>query len=382
MMKKIIPLALALAVAITGFSITLPLIPFLVIELGGNLFQASAAAGVFSIASVFTSPLWGKLSDKIGRKSVLLISSFISIFTYYWLANATSIHEVFLARIFAGLTTGWMVAGQAYIADVTMDKDRVKGMGMYGAAFGLGFTFGPFLVFQLYDVLGMQSMFYISVVLHGVAFLILLIFLKEPEHKKELILPAKLLEIMKKPPLRKGFLLYFLIIFIFAGAESTMALWGGILFNFTAQNMGVLLSIAGVISVIIQGGLIGKLNEKLGRDRLLLLSSFFLFLGFYLFIIADHAYFAYAIIVCLSIGLSLASPSILAFISQHAPDNTRGKVMGLGQSVQGIARGIGTSFFGLILQYGGLTAPYYCAIAFLLIAIYMIFRMRQFTNKT
>ena len=131
---------LAALANVIGLGVIVPILPYFALHHGAGPLEATALFSVFSLAQLLTAPLWGRLSDKIGRTPVILISFAGSALGYLWLAFATDLQMIYLARIFSGVMNGWLATSQAYVADVTDDQGRAKGMGMLGAAFGLGFV--------------------------------------------------------------------------------------------------------------------------------------------------------------------------------------------------------------------------------------------------
>ncbi|MEE3095230.1 MAG: MFS transporter, partial [Pseudomonadota bacterium] len=136
---------LAALANVIGLGVIVPLLPYFALHHGASAGEAAWLFSIFSLAQFLTAPLWGLLSDKIGRKPVILISFLGSTAAYLWLAFADTLLTIYLARIFAGVMNGWLATSQAFVADVTDEEGRAKGMGMLGAAFGLGFIFGPAL---------------------------------------------------------------------------------------------------------------------------------------------------------------------------------------------------------------------------------------------
>ena len=152
---------------------------------GAGPLGATALFSLFSLAQFLTAPLWGRLSDKIGRKPVILISFAGSALGYLWLAFATDLQTIYLARIFSGAMNGWLATSQAYVADVTDDEGRAKGMGMLGAAFGLGFIFGPALGGYLAGeaVINYQLPMLIAAGGSAIALLVSAFLLREPKRQ-------------------------------------------------------------------------------------------------------------------------------------------------------------------------------------------------------
>ena len=140
-----LPIFLAALANVVGLGVIVPLLPFYAERAGASPKEIAWLFAVFSLAQFVTAPFWGRLSDRIGRKPVMVVSFGGSALAYVWLAHAGDLTAIFLARAFAGVMNGWLATSQAYIADVTTPERRARGMGMLGAAFGIGFVIGPAL---------------------------------------------------------------------------------------------------------------------------------------------------------------------------------------------------------------------------------------------
>src|SRR5437660_8884574 len=138
-------LFLIVFVDLVGFGLVIPLLPFYALRFDASPQQVTVLLAVYSLMQLFTAPLWGRLSDRVGRRPVLMVSMAASVLAYAWMGGATALWMLFAARALAGACAGNIAAAQAYIADVTKPEERARGMGLIGAAFGLGFIIGPAL---------------------------------------------------------------------------------------------------------------------------------------------------------------------------------------------------------------------------------------------
>ena len=138
-------LFLIVFVDLVGFGLVIPLLPFYAVRFAASPQQVTLLLAIYSLMQLFTAPLWGRLSDRVGRRPVLMVSMAASVLAYLWIGSATALWMLFAARAFAGACAGNIAAAQAYIADITKPEERAKGMGLIGAAFGLGFIIGPAL---------------------------------------------------------------------------------------------------------------------------------------------------------------------------------------------------------------------------------------------
>src|SRR6266853_6049504 len=216
-------LFLIVFVDLVGFGLVIPLLPFYAVRFGASPQQVTLLMAVYSLMQLFTAPLWGRLSDRVGRRPVLIVSMAASVFAYLWIGSATALWMLFTARALAGACAGNIAAAQAYIADVTKPEERAKGMGMIGAAFGIGFIIGPalggFLAGGDPATAHLSAPFYVGAGLSALAFLGALIFLKEslpPERRggnRRVGRLAAIADTLARPALRRLILLSFLVIF-------------------------------------------------------------------------------------------------------------------------------------------------------------------------
>ncbi|HEV8026444.1 MAG TPA: MFS transporter, partial [Stellaceae bacterium] len=252
-----------------GFGVMIPQLPFYGLHFGLHGFGVATMLACYSVAQFVSSPLLGRLSDRVGRRPVLLVSLAVSALAYCWLGFADAAWMLFAARLIAGAGAGNIAAAQAYIADVTPPERRAKGMGMIGAAFGLGFTVGPALG-GLAARLDPAAPAFIAAGLSVIAFLLTLARLKEslPEASRNAPpRPGRLAvarEALSRPVLRELILLLFVTIGAFAGMETTFALWANQVFGWGSWEVGLNFFFVGVVLVVVQGGLIGWLSRRLG----------------------------------------------------------------------------------------------------------------------
>ena len=353
---------LAALANVIGLGVIVPLLPYFALHHGASAGEAAWLFSVFSLAQFLTAPLWGLLSDKIGRKPVILISFLGTTAAYLWLAFADTLLTIYLARIFAGVMNGWLATSQAFIADVTDEEGRAKGMGMLGAAFGLGFIFGPALGGYLAggaDV-NYQLPMIIAAVGSAAAFAISAVMLREPERhqtrgESTLTFLPKLCAI---PSLVTMIALYFALFFVFSGMESTLALWCDNVLGMGPQQVGYYLAFAGICGVIVQGWLVGKLAPRIGESRLVLIGLFTLAIGLAGLPCVPEPIWLVLPIALLSIGFGFANPSLQSLISRAAPENLRGGTMGVAQSANSLGRILGPAWAGYAFLAAGVSAPF------------------------
>ncbi|MGE0718054.1 MAG: MFS transporter, partial [Alphaproteobacteria bacterium] len=272
-------LFLIVLVDLIGFGIVIPLLPFYAEHLGAGPLTVTLAMAVYSLAQFVTSPLWGRLSDRIGRRPVLLASLAGAVGAYLLLAWAPTLAMLFLARAAAGAMAGNIAAAQAYVADVTPPAERARGMGVIGAAFGLGFILGPAIGGTLagHDPADIDFVAP-ALAAAGLSALALLgtVFLLpeslDPAHRgagTRRGRAAAARDAFGRPRLAGPIAVGFVAVAVFAGMETTFALWSSRTFGWGPAQNGWLFAFVGVLGALVQGAAIGRLTPRLGEVRLL-----------------------------------------------------------------------------------------------------------------
>lgn len=335
-----------------GFGIVIPVLPFYV---EGTRFNATPRAvgllfASYSIMQLIFTPVLGRLSDKYGRRPVLFLSLLGTGLGFLILGFATSLWMLFAGRIIDGITGGNISTAQAYIADVTTPENRAKGMGLVGAAFGLGFIFGP-AIGGILSRWGIQIPFLFAA---GLAFsnAILLYFtLPEtvtPDHPARASAAAgrwsQLAQALKQQRLAFVLSIYFLFIVAFSIMTTSFALFTMYRFGYDAHDTGWLFVFVGVIGAIVQGGLIGRLVKRFGEMPLVIAGA--LLFAASLFAIpftGPHTGLAALLLVgaTFAIGNGLSTPTLMGLASKSVGRGEQGGVLGVTQSVASLARTVG-----------------------------------------
>ncbi len=356
---------LVVVVDLIGFGIVIPLLPFYSETLGANTQQVASQMAVFSFMQFLTAPFWGALSDKWGRKKIILITLFGSCVSYIFLSITTSFMLFLLARAFAGAMAGNIGVAQAYIADITDEKNRAKGMGLFGAAFGIGFILGPAIGGMLAGkdpvTAEYSNPMIFAAFLSALAFVIAFIFLKEPNKLKKNKNHFKNIDMsfFKISRIKTMVFLLFIMTFVFAGMESTFAMWSERNLNWGPQQNGWLFTMAGLLAALVQGLAIGPLTKIFKEEFLIIIGFISMFLG-----CAGIAIYSEFIVTCVSmsliaLGLALISPSLSAVISKSSPYNSQGIALGISQSVGSLARIMSPLTAGALFFHFGYSFPYY-----------------------
>jgi DHA1 family tetracycline resistance protein-like MFS transporter len=362
-------LLLIVFIDLVGFGIVIPLLPYYALHFHASPLEVTTMMACYSFAQFFASPFWGRLSDRFGRRPVLLVSLSCSVLSYLWLGMADALWMLFAARLLAGAGAGNISAAQAYITDVTAPENRAKGMGMIGAAFGLGFTLGPAIGGLLAGsdptAATLSRPAFAAAIMSAIALVLAVIFLKEslaPENRNTATRPGRLAlaqDAFGRPKLRHLIILFFLTTTAFAGMESTFALWANSSFGWGPQQVGFLFFYIGIVLVVVQGGLVGRLSRSLGEARMALLGSVLLTLGLLGLPFSTSLVRVMADMALLAAGLGVLNPAVTSLVSRAAGADERGGILGVNQSGQSLARILGPLIAGSVYGAVGRNAPYY-----------------------
>jgi multidrug resistance protein len=346
-------------VDLIGFGIVLPLLPLYADGFGADGASIGLLVTIYAVAQFFMAPLWGRLSDRHGRKPILVLGLVGSSFAYVVFAFSHSFLWLFASRVLAGVGGSTIPVAEAYIADVSPPEKRAGNMGLIGAAFGLGFTIGP----AIGGILGSISfeapgLFAAGLcALNAVAAMVLLPETLPREQRASggqtfRYTLAGLARAFRLPDLRKALVLYFLFTTAFAVIQPTLSLFGSARFGFDARQAGYLFAFLGLLSALMQGALVRRLVPRLGELRLIRMSGVPFVAGMLLISLSQSVPVLLTGLALLAIGYGGALPSLLGLISRVAPDDLRGGVLGVGQSVGSMARIVGPAAAGFAFDVG------------------------------
>ncbi len=350
-----------------GFGILIPILPtFASKQLHISDFGIGVIVASFSFMQFIFNPIFGRVSDRIGRKPIIIFSLLTTALSYLIFSFADSFAILLLSRLLAGFGGSNISVAQAYIADVTDESNRAKGMGLIGAAFGLGFVFGPMLG-GILSQYGYNTVGYASALFSFMAFLFATFKLKESlkeenkstqKTKYSIFTKDTLVEVIKNHSLRFTMLIYFIIVFSMANIYGTFALLAYKVYNFTDMQIGYLYGLIGVVGAIIQGGFIKRLSEKYKDEKLVLAGIFFMMLGL-TGLPYGGTFLGIAIIAgFLAIGSGILQPTILSMVSKNAKSKDQGSILGLNQSAASMARVLGPLWGGFAFEYISYQFPF------------------------
>jgi DHA1 family tetracycline resistance protein-like MFS transporter len=360
-------LFLIVLIDLIGFGLVIPLLPFYAERYAASPQEVTALMAVFSLMSMLTAPFWGRLSDRVGRRPVLMVSMAAAALAYLGLGFAHALWMLFAARALAGACAGNIAAANAYIADVTTPENRAKGMGMIGAAFGLGFIVGPALggvvAGNNLATADLRTPGLIACALSLIALLGVVFVLKEslpaglpPRPRRSRV--EALRQALGRKVLARLLAIFFLTILAFAGMEATFALWAMAQFGWGPAQIGYVFTYVGLLSAVMQGGLIGRLTARFGEERLLLAGLMLIALGLVVLPAASDLALLLGAVSCLALGMGAMQPSLNSLISRRAGAEEQGEVMGVAQSIASLSRVLGPLFAGVLFAGLGRNSPF------------------------
>ena len=376
-------------IGMTGFGVFLPIFPFLALHLGASATATTIAMGCYSLGQFIASPWWGRLSDRIGRKPILIIGLIGNCISYLILSQAHNIEMLAAARLFGGLMAGNVGAAFAAAADLADDKTRARNMGLLGAAVGLGFIAGPALgaimIGHTPDSQSFSQVCLISAGLAAIAAFAALVLFRESlpkEARRPLDLPRvrRTTLLLTRPVLQRFIGVMLVMITAQALMESTFGLWADATLQWGPRQVGYALAGLGVGSVLLQGGGAGRAARSIGERTTLVIGLGLLIAGFAGMAIAHSEILLIVSLVVLVAGIGFATPALNALIAEQAAPEERGAVMGLSQSASALGRVIGPMGAGAIFDSFGHGAPFAVAAALMLAALFTATSERALTQ--
>jgi MFS transporter, DHA1 family, tetracycline resistance protein len=354
---------LTVFIDLLGFGIVIPLLPLYAEHYQPTPMQFGLLMSSYSVMQFLFAPVLGRLSDRIGRRPVLLGSLLGTVAGYLLFAFAGSLTVLFASRIIDGITGGNIGTAQAVIADTTSGSDRARGMGLIGMAFGLGFIFGPALGgFTVH--LGAAAPGLAAAALSFLAFLWTLFRLPETRPADAAVRPfevlsvASVLKTARRPAVGTLLVMSLLTATAFANFEATFSQFLKARFGFTPASVAWVFVMVGVVSAVVQGGLLKPLVARVGEVRLILAGAVALSAAFVLMIGVSSLGLLAFTAVLLAIGTALINPSMMGYVSRMTPPTEQGAVLGSFQSMAALGRIVGP-FWGenVFLRFGAV-GPY------------------------
>lgn len=363
---------LTVFIDLIGFGIVMPLLPIYSKEFGATGWMNGAIVGSFSLMQFIFAPWWGKLSDRIGRRPVLLVSNFGSAVAYAMFGYAstfqgqTALWLLLASRVFAGICGANLSVASAYIADVSPPEKRSKSMGLIGMAFGFGFIMGPALGSFSADKFGLSGPGWVAGGICAVNFLLTAILLVESRkptgesvvHRVRL---AQWAHTFQNRTVAFLIVMYFFATFAFASFEMTIGFILRDNFGYGPKQIGYYITYCGVLSAVLQGGGIGPLVKRFGERTLLSMALIIAAVGL---VILPYATTQASLLIGLAIfaaGSGIHRPPLFGLISLMTPANEQGATMGVSQSASSLARIVAPFFAATVYEYSKALPYLICA---------------------
>ena len=371
---------------LVGFGLVVPLLPFFALSLDASAWQITLMFSAYSLGQFFAEPFWGRLSDRIGRKPVLLVTLVANAVGYLALAFVPNIWLAIAVRLFTGLGAGNISTVQGYIADVTPPEQRAGRMGMIGAAFGLGFIVGPGLGGLLTQPqmghLGYQLPIFVAAALAALAAVGVIVFLRESRAKADPAAPrprflAGLHDARANPVVSRVLMVTLVYMAGFSAMESVFGLWAEDRYAWDAREVGLSFMVVGIVSALNQGVFAGRLARRFGEARVLATGMLLFGASLVAQVVAPVAWFpavsldfgawtlpvvqGWIIPVIMALGacgMSLAMPNISALISRSTPPDRQGAMLGLNMASGSVARIFGPVIAGFLYSAFGHDWPF------------------------
>ena len=367
-----------------GFGIIIPLLPYYAENFGANPNEVTLLMASYSLMQLIFSPILGRISDIYGRKKILILCLIGSAISYFLLYFATSFGLVLFARSIAGLFASTTAIANAYVTETTSSANRSKGMGLIGAAFGLGLVFGPVIGGYFgggdIDNINYKMPFIFAIIVAIISFVLAHFILIEPKKRNKQFISINfldsfkdLIDLFKIPALLFLIILSFLITFSFAGFETTFALWTERAMSWASRQTGYAFAFTALLVALIQGVFIGKLTKSFGEIKLLITSCFLMLIGlFFITLSIQNLFYLTFSLGILGISVGLGNPSLNSLLSKNLSKNIIGASFGVIQSVGSLARILSPLVAGNLFYFFGINSPYNFG-AFLMFICLLIF---------
>lgn len=371
----------------TGYAMVIPLLSFYTVSFNLGAFGLGILMNMFALMQFIFSPIMGRLSDKYGRRTLLLISISLSSASFFMFTIATSYYILLISRMFSGMATEVSIA-QAYMADITTNKRRTSGLGKVRAAFSAGVIVGPSIGGFL-SVFGYWAPGVIAIGLTLLNLIFVYFFLPEPKknsvssnYYKNSSFLNNLKNSLKKPLLPSLLFVFFIMTLSFAAIPVLIPFLTFAFFNFNEIQLSFVFVYIGALQLIIQGFLIGKLSEKMGEGLLIIFGLLSVLIGMIIMPTIPNLILFFILVAMLSLGSGLVRTAIPSIISKISSEDEQGGFLGVTQSVASFALIPGPLFAGFFYEYFGLSTPFYFSAILLFLAFLMSISLSLRLRKT
>jgi DHA1 family tetracycline resistance protein-like MFS transporter len=371
MTRPLLVIFLTILVNLVGFGIIIPLLPFYAETFGASPIVVGLLFAVFSLCQLVAAPILGDLSDRYGRRPILIVSLIGTVVSFVMLALAHSMTMLFIARIVDGLSGGNISTARAYVADVTEPQDRARAFGLIGAAFGLGFILGPGISAVLAP-LSYTAPIWAAAGITLVATAMAWFWLPETVHRAHAGtgMPFRnMMAMMGRPALRRVLLMDFSYWFAFAIFQTTFALFAAARFGFDAARTATFFAAFAVLGALVQGVFIRRIVQQFGDKKTLRLGLVCAAFGLVAATLTHTVGLFAASLIPLALGIGFGHPTMSSLISRAARADEQGRVQGAASAVESLGRTIGPVWGSASLQRFGEASPYISAAGFLIMTL-------------
>ena len=358
-----------------GFGLVVPYLPGVARALGASDLVAAVVGASYSLMQLVFVPFWGALSDRVGRRPVLMVSIAATALAMGFLGIADSLWMIFAARVLSGIATANIAVAQAYIADVTPHEDRSRGMALVGVAIGLGFVLGPVIGGALSGLASSRPGVvpaFAAAALSAVNFLFAAFLLPESlsedkrgiagEGSRRVMSFETIRAALALPGVRGAVLVNLIVVASFAGLEQTFRLFTADMFHLGDRETGYVLGVSGIVLIVMQGGVLRVVARRWPPRVVVATGLGIEAVGFAILCLAAPVQpLLFVGMSTISLGSAFVAPSLSAYVSRCGEAHAQGRVLGVLQSSGALARVVGPGVAGLSYQYAGPLAPYVSA---------------------
>ncbi|HUG39177.1 MAG TPA: MFS transporter [Longimicrobiales bacterium] len=373
-----------------GFGIVLPLLPYYAESFGASPSEVTLLIASFSAMQFIAVPIWGKVSDRLGRRPFIVAGLFASAVSYLIFGLAQSLAMLLVSRLAAGAAGGTISVAQAYVADTTSASDRAHGMGMLGAAAGLGVLIGP-AIGGYFSAWGYDVPGYIAAALCAVNGVAAIFFLPESRPRRGPVRPAAAgegpaaggqaaslrawLRSLAAFPFALLLAVYFLAIMSFAAMTAVLALYVERAHGMNAMDVGIIFATAGGTTVVVRGMIVGWLARRFGERRIVLAGTIVLSATLLTLPLVGDRALIFATVPFWALATGLTFPSLASLVSQETDAESQGAMLGGQQVVGGIGRVLGPVWAGVLFEVAGITSPFFLGAALVAVAALLATRI-------
>jgi len=364
--KHLFSILLVVFIDLLGFSLILPLLPYYAETFNASKFVTGLLIAVYALMQLIGAPILGRLSDRYGRRPILLVSVFGTFIGFLLFGFATTLWMLFAARILDGITGGNLSVAQAYISDVTDAKNRAKGLGLIGAAFGIGFIIGP-VTGGILSQYGYNVPAFVAAGLALINFIVIYAWLPESltKEKRELLGEKKqpsvtldaLVTALKRPFTGSLLITRFFFSLAFSIFQTIFSLYALAKFDLTARDTGFVLTYVGVLSVIVQGFLVGRLTTRFREDHLIFFAVALMSISLFGWALAPSVFWLLVVLTPTSLSGGILNTLLSSTLTKAVSSQEVGGILGLATSIESSTRIIAPILGGALLEKVGAWSP-------------------------